>query len=508
MKPLVGPAQRFDGGLGDDGKVRVGVWDRFTSWGSKTKGGSESDFNETTLGQMVDNWRTRGGRLAMCQDHKSAAAPYVSAPGLAFYDALAIVHDAAVVRFEKLVESAATPPDLAALKAQVARFASPDNPAPEPDGLWGFRCEVTPLGEDPKEGIRNYRGISPMFHPHGTDEQGNDIGYVLYDVAATNTAFQAGCEITFDRFTRTKMNMSEEMARKLGLEPGHSDDDAKAALQRRFNEMKTKFADAADEELQRMAEEADAYASCYDETDGDEAPSAMRKLAAKMRRFTGTEPDGDEDKKDSDEKSAMQAMAQKLGLAPGARPREIFAALNAGTVPVAELAALRARVDAQEKATREREARDRDATAERFVDEAISMGRYPGEKRTDLLELARENIKTAERVLLKLGTFAAKEIAMTRLTHAGAPLGVDARTEPVTMDRRVVKNEVATFEVYGEQFSTMAREMADSTDPKVKAKLDHVLSEDERAHPGLRLIAANRILKQDRPELWAAAQEQ
>src|SRR5690348_3086460 len=88
IKPLVGPAQRFDAGLGDDGKIRVEVWDRFSSWGPKTKGGSESDFNETTLGQMVDNWRARGGRLSMCQDHKSAATPYVSAPGLAFYDAL------------------------------------------------------------------------------------------------------------------------------------------------------------------------------------------------------------------------------------------------------------------------------------------------------------------------------------------------------------------------------------------------------------------------------------
>jgi len=261
-----------------------------------------------------------------------------------------------------------------------------------------------------------------------------------------------------------------------------------------------------------MAEEAYGYASCYDAADGDETPSAMRKLAQKMRRFTGTEPDGDEGKGgkgdgDGDEKASMEAMARKLGLAPGARPREIFAGLNAGAVPVAELAALRARVDAQEKATRERELRDKDQAAEHFVDDAIAFGRYPSEKRSDLLELARENIKTAERVLLKAGTFAAKEIAMNRFTHAGAPLGVDPRTEPVTMDRRVVKNEVATFEVFGEQFSTMAREVADSTDPKVKAELDAVLSEDERAHPGLRLIAANRILKQERPELWAAAQE-
>jgi hypothetical protein len=307
------------------------------------------------------------------------------------------------------------------------------------------------------------------------------------------------------------MKLSEEMARKLGLEPGASDDDAKAAMQRRFSEMKVKFADAADEELKRMAEEADGYASCYDDADGDEMPSAMKKLAQKMRRFAGEPEDGagKDGKGDGDgDDKAMHAMAQRLGLPLTARPREIFAALNAGTVPVSELAALRARVDAQEKLARDREKTEKETSAVRFVDEAIAFGRYPAEKHADLLELARENMKSAERVLLKPGTFAARETALQRFTYGGAPLGTDPRTEAVTLDRRVVKNEVATFEVYGENFSTMAREMADSTDPKVKAKLDAILTDEERAHPGLRLIAANRVLKQDRPDLWAAAQEE
>jgi hypothetical protein len=172
------------------------------------------------------------------------------------------------------------------------------------------------------------------------------------------------------------------------------------------------------------------------------------------------------------------------------------------------LAALGARVDAQEKAARDREMIEKETNAVRFVEEAIAFGRYPGEKHADLLELARENMKSAERVLLKPGTFASRELALQRFTHGGAPLGVDPRSEPVTLDRRVVKNEVATFEIYGENFSTMAREMADSTAPKVKAKLDAILTDEERAHSGLRLIAANRVLKEERPDLWAAAQEE
>jgi len=46
----------------------------------------------------------------MCQDHKSAATPYVSAPALAFYDAMAVVVDGRVVLFRKLADSAPSSP--------------------------------------------------------------------------------------------------------------------------------------------------------------------------------------------------------------------------------------------------------------------------------------------------------------------------------------------------------------------------------------------------------------
>jgi len=192
-----GRAQRFDATPGPDGRVRTAVWDRFCTLGQKIKEGEESVFDQETLGQMVANWYARGGRLAMCQDHKSAATPYVSAPALAFYDALAIVVDGQIVLVRKLAESAAEDPDAATLVDSVKRFATEDNPDPSPDGLWGWRCEVTPLGQDAKEGLRNYKGISPMFLVDGKDEQERPIGYVVLDVAATNTSFQAGCEITF-----------------------------------------------------------------------------------------------------------------------------------------------------------------------------------------------------------------------------------------------------------------------------------------------------------------------
>ena len=196
---LLGRTQRFDASPGPDGRIRIGLFDRLATTGQKIKEGEESVFNAETLGQMVENWYARGGRLAMCQDHKSAATPYVSAPALAFYDALAVVDGGQVVRFRKLADSTASEPDVGLLQQSVQRFATDENPDPSPDGLWGFRCEITPLSEDPKEGLRNYRGVSPMFVTDGKDEQDHPIGYVLFDVAATNTAFQAGCELTFSR---------------------------------------------------------------------------------------------------------------------------------------------------------------------------------------------------------------------------------------------------------------------------------------------------------------------
>ena len=134
MKPtltaILGRAQRFDASPGPDGKIRTSVWDRFCTVGQKVKEGEESVFNAETLGQMVNNWYARGGRLAMCQDHKSAATPYVSAPALAFYDAMAIVADGKVVLSRKLADSMAAEPDLAALTESVKRFATDDNPDP------------------------------------------------------------------------------------------------------------------------------------------------------------------------------------------------------------------------------------------------------------------------------------------------------------------------------------------------------------------------------------------
>src|SRR5262249_6359699 len=132
FKAILGRAQRFDATPGDDGKIGTGLWDRFCTMGQKVKEGEESEFETANLKQMVENWYARGGRLAMCQDHKSAATPYVSAPALAFYDAMAIVEDGKVVWFRKLAGASTAEPAVDALRESVRRFSTDENPNPTP----------------------------------------------------------------------------------------------------------------------------------------------------------------------------------------------------------------------------------------------------------------------------------------------------------------------------------------------------------------------------------------
>jgi hypothetical protein len=54
----------------------------------------------------------------------------------------------------------------------------------------------------------------------------------------------------------------------------------------------------------------------------------------------------------------------------------------------------------------------------------------------------------------------------------------------------------------------MAKEWADAKDGPVKMEIDAMLSDSEASHSGYRLIAANKLLKQKRPDLWDAAEEQ
>lgn len=197
LRRMMGGVQRFD--AGPAGEVPVGIWDRGATFGAgpdgrKEKDGEEVQFTAATFKSFVDNWYSRAGRMPLSRDHQSALGGVVAAPALAWYDAFAVVQGGQVAYFKALASSAAVPPDVAQLAEQVKRLATAENPDPTVDGWWGYRSEVTPLGQSATEGLRNYEGISPLFLMDGTDEQGNRIGPVCFDWSVVNVQFQAGCQ--------------------------------------------------------------------------------------------------------------------------------------------------------------------------------------------------------------------------------------------------------------------------------------------------------------------------
>lgn len=521
----------FDVARGSDGKLRTGTWDRFTTWGSKYKDGMETRFDEETLQQMARNWIARGDKLAMDFNHQSSYASQNGqpAPALAWYDALAVVRGGQCLCFERLSDSGALSPP----------------PAQDmSDGLWGYRCEVTPLGE---ELLPNFKYISPTFSPDGTDEQGNAIGYVIHAVAATNTPFQAGTGITFSgalhRRSMIMANYEKTVMAKLGLEAGADDEQVKAAYAKKLEEGRKMLEEGEPDSMKKMADEMEELAGHYEAAYQDEAPEdsphvVMRKMAGRLAKLAAgdapsegkeameeepaekMEAPKEEEKMEDDAKmqaalrAEYSALANRLGvrLPEGASAKQMFDAISAATVPAAQIPTL---VDARVKqAMMERDQNALKAEtklkAEALVSAAIEGG-YPKEQRSALLNFASDpKSYAAAEAMVKpfLGT-TGESALFQKLTASGAPLGVDPRKETAsTKDRRIVRNELANFVIEGERFSNMAKEWADAKEGPVKLEIDSMLSDSEQSHAGYRLIAANRLLKAKRPDLWAAAEEQ
>lgn len=409
------------------GPPTVGKWDRFTSYGPKVKDGEESLFNDENLGQMVDNFANRKNDLAMCYDHQSA---YVAengqpAPALAWYNALALVVDGKVLNF------ATHDPSVVEL-----------DPTGLENGVYGYRSEVTPLGE---KLLPNYRFVSPMFTDQGADEEGNQIGYDILDVAATNTPFQDGVGLTFHKGVITMASskcpvckqreetnsdgafkghlgkdgqnckgsgknapyidygkttgskgpqtkeyaLDPEMMKRLGLAEGCSDAEAKGAMTSQL----AKY--YAAEDAEKMADEPEEEKK--DEPKKDDA----EKMA--------DEPDADDKKKmakeDDEEKDDMKAMAKSLGLDGVISPRAIRYAVEAKMTQAREAVAMRAELEklrAEQSTTREQALT---LEAERFADEAIKDGQWAEEKRDGLIKLHKRDAEDAKAVLFKKGEF-------------------------------------------------------------------------------------------------------
>lgn len=174
----------------------AGTWDLVCVPGRDEKDGQITEFSTATMAQMVLNFAERADLVPMDHNHQSSfvSANGQPAPALAFYGALAVVDERGIV-----VASAAArevrprPGSVAVLISRARTYEGIDRKRP---GLWAFRSEVTPLGQ---ELLANYRYVSPTFISEGTRRDGSACGYCLLAVAATNTPWQSGTVLQLER---------------------------------------------------------------------------------------------------------------------------------------------------------------------------------------------------------------------------------------------------------------------------------------------------------------------
>jgi hypothetical protein len=417
----------------------IGKWSRIATFGAKSKDGADMVFDASTLGQMVDNVAARGDKIAICQDHLSAFVSQTGqpAPALGFFTALAVVAGGRVVK---------------------AWNGQPE-PSALDDGLYAQLGEITPRGADPRDGLANYSFLSPMFSNKGTDEAGDDIGFALYDVAATNTPFQAGTEIQFNQANAAPgreqgaLVDDKEMAKRFGFEDG--DDDAKKA------EKMAKFWADHDAMAKKMSDAENAVGKAVmDAKDGD------------------PDKDGDKDKKMSAELAATKASHAAM---------------------MSRLAAL----EAADKARKDAEAAEQTRKVESLADAAVAGG-YPKESRDVLVTFARSNFEAAK-ALVSPHLKGAPAHLFARVSQSGAPIGAPADAgsargsghRPITMSQTPLGTAIAPDEEFADEIQRVAM----SKDPGEIEKVNKHLNVAEQSQPWARLVAAERVIRKERPDL-------
>lgn len=270
------------------------------------------------------------------------------------------------------------------------------------------------------------------------------------------------------------------------------------------------------EAMARMYEDA-----AFAEEGSDEPPhTTLRKMAARFRHMAAGKDaagsGGEDDKAEAKAQEMARTLAGKLGvtLSGNMSSAQMLSAIGAVAVSPAEINAI---VERSVRAAIQK--RDAEAVAQEFAAKATGLvdaairGGYPEAKRADAIRLAStpEGYATFEAAVSRFvsaGSPGVDPALFSQMTRAGAPAGSAASARGTTAGRdiKIHKNELATFVELGGEFSRMAKEMADSPDPAVRRKLDERLGDLERNHPFERLLMANRVLREERPDMWEAAE--
>lgn len=258
----------------------IGKWDRFMTLGPKVQEGVEFDFSSETFGQIVRNFSRvySERRLPLDYRHNAIRDSDLPEQNLAYYDSLASVIGGKVESFWSQ-DPSVQPPDptelLAGLQAKFPRVTGCD-------GLWGRKCEITPLGE---VALPNMEQLSPLFSKDDQDEAGNPIGYNLLNISAVGVAFQNGTTINLSKNLKVNKMNEQEMLEKL----------AKHGL-----------ADGEHENPEALRKALSAYMA-----DTEDGPSDRKAMAACMGELLIKHEDEDDSEKSITDEKAMSKRVRK-----------------------------------------------------------------------------------------------------------------------------------------------------------------------------------------------------
>ena len=552
---------RFDGERGPDGKVRAGVWDYVCVPGRKVKDGMETDFNPETLGQMIDNFVARGDMVGLDYNHQSEFTHVNGqpAPGLAFYGALALVWDGKVVKAgaARDVEPQGTEginlaqDGLYAYRAEVTekgqellpnfKYLSPTfspDATDEQDNPIGYALyavaatnspfqastEITFAKEKSQMASIDIRVGSLVTTRYGMDAEvlavGEDAVTVRFtdggvekiyirDIVRVKHYEKAGAAGTKGGHMAGKLS---KLAKYVRMEDDEDEEKVKAAALARMEEEARKMEDDDDGDDDegkhlvmkrlhgRLHEEA---RKALDEARYDDAYARMEEAEDLYNRMAAEPPpppappvkaEEEDDEEGEEEKAKMQAKMQAME-----------ATLSATREQLTRLQKLEDERASAIKAERDREIED-------LADLACSgpgngQPGYPKEARTELVKFARHDLAGARKLVTPfLPKGGAPAQLFDRMSRGGAPLGRerDGRNDvgAAPMVKRVVSMG-RTFIEYDHGAGMKIREIADSKDEVVRAKVDaHLTIEAQRPIKFFRLLAAEKVARADHPELF------
>jgi hypothetical protein len=401
------------------------TWDQVAKFGRFVKDDGEGPqaavFNLEHLGEFMDNFAAQVNPLWADTNHDFGEA-------LAHYDALSLIVDGVPIRTvtRRATQAPVEPPD-------PARLINRDTGAVE-DGLYAHRYELTPLGQ---MRLPNVSYVSPLFLTEGQDEQGNDVGYQLLNIAWTNGPFLDGmmplqmmrvpARLSRTAFQGVTMN---EWMKRYGIDDKATPEQMSAAM--------AKYADEVDTDRKRQDEAMSRYRRFADAVGGEEEFGKFvsrfmesEESMSRFRKFMEGEADDDE----GEDTREMTAMAKELGVAPNiAAIRSKLTELRFTSVPKTELAALKTEIAELKTRDAKREADEREAATIVFAKQAIADRAWDPDDEAGLVAFCRASPDAARAAVernKKQKTWD-KVIAMQRLTVSGNPVG-KSESEPLNL---------------------------------------------------------------------------